>query len=177
MSKIPLVEGIRENTEVGKAVSGLLELPRQFDRSQNAAKWVEQGLQTEQAMQDQPLGSRHMAPGWQVWKNAGKPCIRVLSNKRYILMFRPKALQKVINATFGNLSREKIQGEYKGEERTNPETGQVLPPEPGILTSSILDQIERTKTENLPAHLRMNVIEPQTAQASSKPKKTFKLAK
>lgn len=169
---IPLIDGIRDNTEHAKANSGQLQLPPTFDKKKYAAKWVEEGVHVEQATQPQILTPSRVADGWQVWKHAGKTCRRALGKARYVLMFRPKALQVAINAIFGNLSREKIVQEHSGQTRQKPEDENFS--DAGMLSSAILDKIENPNGQVESLALQFNQIQPLSEASAARAKSKTK---
>lgn len=168
MITLPKIEGIRQTSEHAKSLSGALSLPVEFDRNKYAAKWVEKGFQTQQAMQEQHISATIIADGWIVWKHKSQICQRILSGKAYILMCRPKELQQQINAICGNLSREKVVREHSGQ----TSSGQPLE-DHGILSTQELQAVERDpeSSESLSRALPLNQIKPLGSQATEKPKR------
>lgn len=139
-------------------VGSRFSLPPSFDTRKFASKWVADGPAVEEAKQDQIIASANVkAVGWAVFqgvnleaakgddaesaKKAPKlaPVTRVVGAKRFVLMFRPIALQQAINRLYANESRDRLNGELLGDTAQVNETG-----DPGILTNHDLQKMQRS---------------------------------
>lgn len=141
-------------------------LPPSFDASKYASKWVEQGPNVIEAQQPTVFVSAGVqAEGWQVFKQlkAGQtipeppkegelpladakkparpvmePVTRVVGKMVFVLLFRPKRLQEVVNIIHANESREIVQREVGGQTNAANTTG-----DHGILTAADMAQFRR----------------------------------
>lgn len=125
-----------------------------FDSNRYASAWIEEGPQVQEAMQEVYLESEGVkAQGWQVHKIAklGKdpkdkpemvPCTRAIGKAVYVLMFRPKQLQRALNILYANQSRKLVQQELKGETAAANESG-----DPGIITNADLSRFSKETTD------------------------------
>lgn len=126
--KIPeqfIVEGVRDLEQLGVANQSSLLVPEEFDTKKYVGKWAFVGSSAERARQPQRIqGTTHAVDGWEVFKYPKNhadeslrdtPCIRPLGGKQAILLFRPKVLQRAVNAIHGNISRERMIAEHEGE--------------------------------------------------------------
>ena len=125
-------EGLRfSESAKGKAPSaGVFELPPDFPAEKFASSYVKKGNDVKAAEQDeQVVGTQFIADGWQVWKRADGTYHQVtISSGTYILMHRPRHVQLEINRAYGNLSRERMQSEQRGETiagSTNSDSGML----------------------------------------------------
>jgi hypothetical protein len=121
--------------------AGMFTLPPEFDTKLHAAEWVDEG-QVEMKKQRQHLPQTGLtADGWEVFKKSGKPVTVSLSKgRKFFLMFRPRSIQDQVNAAYGNVSKELLRREVRGESLTSVgpdgKTRQVQ--DPGMLTESRL---------------------------------------
>lgn len=152
-------------------LGGKLALPREFDTKQFAAAWYMKGNEVESKRGKQPLlGTKYSAPGWEVWNfpeerptgkmdeksgkpvmekhpNAGKTHEVTLAGKEagtYVLMYRSADIQEQVNQVYGQLSRERLVGEVRGQTLTlagSPETS-------GMLTDDQLSQLIGAEAQN-----------------------------
>lgn len=117
ISKAP--EGLKFSPSAkGSAPSaGVFELPSDFDQTKFASSYVKKGNDVKAAEQDeQLLGTSFIADGWAVWKREDGTYHQVtISSGTYILMCRKAEVQKAVNRAFGNLSRERMKSEQRGE--------------------------------------------------------------
>lgn len=161
-----LCEGLSRVEDSGgnahRNAASSLSLPAGFDFNRFASKWVADGNEIDEAKQPkfiQSVGLR--ADGWQVYKQiqalsaldelantklpkeerkkpAMVPVVRISSGKPYVLMFRPKALQRALNVIHANESRDLVTRELSGQSAIANETG-----DPGILTNEDMKQFNR----------------------------------
>jgi hypothetical protein len=117
--------------------AGMFTLPPEFDQQLHAAEWVDEG-QVEMKKQRQHLPQTGLtADGWELFKKAGKPvCVSLSKGRKFYLMFRPRAVQDQVNAAYGNVSKELLRREVRGESLTSPDGRQVQ--DPGMLTEDRL---------------------------------------
>lgn len=167
---IELCEGLTRVEDNGQMASrnagSKLALPAGFDYNKFASKWVEDGHAIEEAKQPTFLPSENLsAQGWQLYRQVQAPSAaeiladaklpedkrkkpimvpvtRVLGGKVWVLMFRPKALQRALNVIYANQSRELVTKELRGESALANETG-----DPGILTNADMKQFSRVADE------------------------------
>ena len=115
----------------GKAPSaGIFELPPDFPQDKFASNFVKKGNDVKAAEQDeQLLGTQFIADGWAVWKRTDGTYHQVtISTGTYILMCRDRKVQLEVNRAFGNLSRERMMSEQRGETiagSTNSDSGML----------------------------------------------------
>lgn len=126
-----------------RMVGNKFSLPPNFPREQFASRWAEEGNEVAEAQQDEYIESTgHKAVGWTVYqdtkitfkeeevtdKKTGEvskkrvpekteklPVSRVVGKKKFILMIRPKALQRAVNDLYARTSRQMVNQELKGE--------------------------------------------------------------
>lgn len=102
--------------------AGQFTLPVNFDQSEHAAKWVKKGNAVNAAAEREYIvGTRMTADGWAIWKDGatattGKPHTVHVASGEYILLFRPKSIQNAVNAIYGNVGKERMMSEKKGEQ-------------------------------------------------------------
>jgi len=95
---------------------GIFNLPPDFDTKAHAAEWVEEGQIMFKQQRQSIVGTGMSADGWAIYKHNGKTYKTTTGNKKtFVLMFRPKQLQQDVNALCGNLSKQRIKREVKGE--------------------------------------------------------------
>lgn len=129
-------------------LGGKMSLPEEFDVTQHAGAWHQEGNEVESRRgKDILVGTRFSAQGWEIWRypaerptseidkktgqpvmekhpKAGKPHTVTLAGKEagtYVLMFRPAAVQAQVNEAYALLSRERLIGEVRGSTLTLPE--------------------------------------------------------
>jgi len=174
MSKVKNIAGIRD-LEVTAAVNkGELEPPPGFEPHKFVGKWAKKGNGVQKAQQPQRLGNGQVADGWVVFKGkGGRICQKSLSSGVYVFMVRPKGLQKAVNAIHGNMSKERLIREHRGE-TIEGEAAQPF----GMLTN---EKLSRVFPSEAPEELQIplnQVEEPETAsaaKASAKPKTKFSI--
>jgi hypothetical protein len=121
--------------------AGLFSLPPEFDTKKFAAEWVESG-QVQMKQQRQTIQQAGVtADGWEIWrKNKDDKATEVHTSgsKKFILMCRSRIVQDQVNAIYGNVSKQVLAREIKGETVTGV-GGQVQ--DPGILTEDRLKNV------------------------------------
>lgn len=156
-----MIEGLTalEGPARGNLSSHKFSLPANFPSDKYASKWVEDGPEVQEAQQKQVIAQANVAAdGWQVYRmiapvkimddesqekepKKGPPkliaCTRVAGKKVYVLMYRPKALQKAVNDIYANQSRILVNQEVNGEKSA------VSEGDPGILTNADLQKFNR----------------------------------
>lgn len=157
-----LIEGLTalEGPVAGTVTAHRFSLPAGFDSTRFASKWVEDGPEVMEAAQPQILAIANVkADGWAVYKvldkkatdaqpdlvddksaKIPKPPVRVaytrvVGKKIFVLLFRPKVLQKAVNAIHADTSRILVNQEVRGERATANENG-----DEGILTNADLQR-------------------------------------
>lgn len=119
--------------------AGIFNLPPGFDTKRYAAEWVESG-QVDFKKQRQVLPQTGFtADGWELYKVEGAKNPFTVSGgngKKYVLMVRPRVVQDQVNALFGNVSKDQINRERKGETVAG-----AAPQDPGILTEARLRSV------------------------------------
>lgn len=179
-------------TTDGRMRNSKFALPLTFDVRANASKWVEDGPEVAEAAQPQIMEHCNMeARGWQVFrgldteatKRANEelnkdakpgekpkiappvlaPVIRVVGKRKFILLFRPKALQAAVNELYARQSRTLVNRELLGESASANPAGDA-----GILTNRDLRQAGAMAGEDLPQALPQgnygaNYPDPRTA--------------
>lgn len=121
---------------------GPLTLPASFDRKLYAAKWVKKGPAVAAAAEREWIpGTRLSADGWLVWKDGetpttGKPYTVHLSSGEHVLLFRLREIQDAVNAICGNIGKERLLQEKRGET-----TGGVPIADPGMLSDDRLTKV------------------------------------
>lgn len=117
ITKVPA--GLKFNPSAkGSAPSaGVFDLPPDFPQDKFASNYVKKGNDVKAAEQDESVvGTPFVADGWTVWKRADGSYHQVtVSSGTYILMSRPRQVQEGVNRAYGNLSRERMQSEQRGE--------------------------------------------------------------
>ncbi len=111
-------------------VRGKLDLPIELDSKRYACKWVKKGVQVQKAGQKQQvIGTQFVADGWTPWKSkSGQYHARSLTDGQYILCVRPKVLQEALQRIAGNVSRDRMEYEIKGQTiagEANEDTGML----------------------------------------------------
>lgn len=115
------IEGITQITGPRNLsqIRGHLQLPSGFPEKQFACKWTKVGAAVERDSEPEMIAgtSDIQADGWKVWRDpkTKKPCERALGNGKYILMVRPRALQTALQKIYGNMSKDRMEAEYRGE--------------------------------------------------------------
>lgn len=165
--KIPshlMVEGIREIDQHAIVNQSQLLLPDEFDQKTHSAKWAFVGASADKARLPQHLAPGYIVDGWEIWKDGkGQPCIRPLGKQQAILMFRPKTLQKAVNAVYGNISRERTIAEQEG--RTVQ--GQFV--QQGMLTDEVLRRCDPSgNAESSVARYKFNEIPAAAAPSAGR---------
>src|SRR4051812_37101349 len=105
-------------TPQGQSDAGLFNLPPAFDSKTLAAEWVpEDQVQFKRQRQNLPQTGM-TADGWEIWRSeeSKKPTVvKAGGNKTFVLMCRPREIQAQVNALFGNVSKQLISREIRGE--------------------------------------------------------------
>lgn len=155
-----LVEGIREVDQHAVANRSQLLVPKTFDRTRYSGKWAFVGASAEAAQLPQRLASNYAVDGWQVWKDdEGSICERPLGGKKVILLFRPRTLQKAVNAIYGNMSKDRTIAEQQGR------TVEGKNASPGIISETALRRYDLATEAEEPIGYQFNKI-PAAGQAS-----------
>lgn len=120
MSDTISIPGLTESTGPRNLnmIRGKLTLPADFPEGKYACKWTKKGPNVERDKQrEQVIGTNITSDGWTVWLDSKtkKPCERTISDGTYILMVRPKQLQVAIQKILGNVSRDRMEREQRGE--------------------------------------------------------------
>lgn len=164
--KIPNVDGLvsLESTESHVAHSmGRFAFPPSFDTTRFSGAWVLDGPNVDEMRQDEVLTFANCkAKGWEVFKILAQPslseeaeelgdtkkgqklpprripCVRAVGKNKYVLMFRPKALQKAVNEVYAAQSRQLVNQEVQGLGSAVNEAN-----DPGILTNKDLAKMSR----------------------------------
>lgn len=149
-----MIEGltILEGPTAGNPLVGSrFVLPSSFDGQKYASKWVEDGPEIEEARQEQIIPSAGVkALGWEVYKEGDKrqPVARVVGKRKFVLMFRPKQLQKAINSIYADESRNRVNSEILGDTSV---AKTEMSSDPGILTNKDLQRVSRSHGEDAPS--------------------------
>lgn len=167
MSDIPQVEGLTMLTgpRRSRMAGSKFALPPGFDSKKFASKWVERGPGVQEAEQPVVLDFANcQAQGWSVFKvtapapevdseeiegetEAPKakrklpprvPFTRAVGKNVYVLMFRPKNLQRAVNTLYANQSRQIVDRELLGHTNSANESQ-----DPGMLTNADLKKHSR----------------------------------
>ena len=123
-------------TPQGSPDSGIFNLPPAFDTTKFAAEWVEEGMVEMKKQRQSLIGCNATADGWEVWKAKPKDSVTTVSTsrgKKFVLMCRDRKLQNDVNAMFGNVSKNAIRREIKGETVAGD-----IQQDPGMLTEQRL---------------------------------------
>ena len=145
--------------------AGMFQLPPAFDTKIYAAEWVEEGqVQYKRQRQNLPQ-TGYSADGWEIWKLDPKDKATTVtngSNKKFVLMCRPRLLQDKINALYGNVSKAQINREVLGETVAGGERQ-----DPGILTEAMLKRKEGGGSLAEDSTLQLNQVEEPTATVAT----------
>lgn len=162
------IEGLSKATGPANSnrLRGRLDMPSDFDSKRYVGRWVKKGPDVTKAQEKQAIpGSKGslMAAGWAPWKHpvTKQNHTRTLSSGVYILMFRPLALQKIIQASNGNLSKERMMNEASGRTVAGQLSG-----DPGILPTDRLVPM-LGQEEGPPLYVPMNPVETDTTRATA----------
>jgi hypothetical protein len=153
VANVPGLVALSQDERSAVFSGGQFALPAGFDSTKYASRWVLDGPSVEEAKQDEVLSFAGVkAAGWQVYKvlkapteeeveKAKKesknltprtvPCLRAVGRNTYVLMFRPKELQKAVNQIYANQSRAMVNAEVDGET-----SAANVSDDPGILTNA-----------------------------------------
>lgn len=118
---------------------GPLNLPLAFDRKKSAAKWVKEGPAVAAAAEREWIPSTKMtADGWEVWRDpeTNKPHKVALQSGVHILLHRSKVVQDAVNAICGNIGKERLSSERKGDTVAG-----AAPTDPGMLGDDTLNKV------------------------------------
>jgi hypothetical protein len=119
--------------------AGPFTLPEDFDQKKFAAKWVKCGQQAAAAENREYIpGTTLTADGWKVWQGmAKKPHKIPLATGEHVLLCRPRDVQDDVNAICGNVGKERLLQEKRGET-----TGGVPLNDPGMLSDDKIAKVE-----------------------------------
>lgn len=123
----------------GGETPGPLNLPVSFDRKKWAAKWVKEGPAVAAAAEREWIPSTQMtADGWEVWRDSStnKPHKVALQSGVHVLLHRPRDVQDAVNAICGNIGKERLSSERKGETVAG-----AAPTDPGMLGDDTLNKV------------------------------------
>lgn len=140
------VSGIGVISGPSQVNAGIFNLPPSFDRRLHSAHWEEEGQGVEYMQQRQPIsGTRLDSDGWQVWKDPKTNQSRTVATragKKYILLFRSKAVQEEVNAIYGDVSKTAVYHSQTGQtiEGSTPQIS-------GMLTEADLSKVEPSTEE------------------------------
>ncbi len=118
---LPSVEGLTvlDTPRVnGGGAGNRFALPPGFDEKKFASRWALDGPEVQEAQQPEVLAyANAKAQGWSVWhpEKTKDVCTRVVGKHKYILMFRPIALQEAVTLCYAAESRGRVNLELKGE--------------------------------------------------------------
>lgn len=141
---LPEVDGLAPvavTDENFSTASGRFSLPPEFDKKKYVGKWALDGPEVEAALQPEYLSfARAKADGWTVWKRdipytqtqiveaeekdkplpkkKNLPYVQQIGRHKYVLMFRPRALQKAIHQVYAAQSRSLLNGELLGDTKS-----------------------------------------------------------
>ena len=133
------IQIIKSPAGSGNETPGPLVLPVAFDRKKHAAKWVKEGPAVAAAAEREWIPSTQMtADGWEVWRDpqTNKPHKVALQSGAHVLLFRARVVQDAVNAICGNIGKERLSSERKGE----TVAGQA-PSDPGLLSDDRLNAV------------------------------------
>lgn len=129
-----------------EADAGIFNLPPKFPRAEKASFWHKEGTQMLKAQErEHLLGTKLTADGWEPWKdpdNKQQIVKRVCSSGTYILCARPREVQDAVNAIYGNVGKERMIAQKRGQ----PTTGGVEI-DPGMLSE---EQLAKASGERIP---------------------------
>ncbi len=171
--------GIHANPLAGSKFA----LPPSFDTNRWASKWVEQGPNVIEAQQPTALVSAGVsAAGWQVYKQvkarkAGQEgelplegekkrvetemVTRAVGKSVFVLMFRPKQLQQVVNIIHANESRTIVAREVEGDTNASNVNN-----DQGILTARDMARNKKvTREEDGDGYLKTTPLSVKPEQA------------
>lgn len=118
---------------------GPLNLPPEFDRKKHSAKWVKEGPAVAAAAEREWIPSTRMtADGWEVWRHpeTKKPHKVALQSGSHVLLFRSLVVQQAVNAICGNIGKERLSNERKGDTVAG-----AAPSDPGMLSDQSLNKV------------------------------------
>ena len=129
----------------GAPDAGIFNLPPGFDSQKHAAEWVEEGKVPFKQQRQSIPGANVSADGWSVYKGEKNKLVTTTNGagKRFVLMVRPKQLQNDVNALCGNIGKEYLKREIRGE----TVAGAPLQ-DPGMLPESRLKEAQMEPTPN-----------------------------
>lgn len=118
---------------------GPLKLPVAFNRKKFAAKWVKEGPAVAAAAEREWIPSTQMtADGWSVWRDpeTNKPHKVALLSGSHVLLCRDRVVQDAVNAICGNIGKERLSSERKGETVAG-----AVPQDSGMLSDDKLNKV------------------------------------
>lgn len=98
---------------------------------------------------------------YQSWKPEYGPVERATKKCLLILMFRPKALQKVLNIVYANQSRALVGGEVEGDTKSSDEGG-----DQGILTNRDLRRFYKNEGDEQDGYLPQTPLPTRVQEAT-----------
>lgn len=179
-------EESRQTTNLG----GKFALPLEFNSVNLASAFYLQGQESLSMQGPQPvMGTSYTAPGWKVWKYpAGHEKADKAHSVRgsreeeiYLLHYRPMDVQDQVNLAYGELSREQMVAEQRGERTSsadpNDPTGILSEPQLRRATNELeaereIDEAEQRSTAVHGAGNSGPTITPKRQQVSSGKTKT-----
>lgn len=102
----------------GGVDAGIFNLPHGFDVKKWAAEWVEESQVAFKQQRQSVPDTGMSADGWEIYKHEdSKKPYKVVNgkDKTFVLMVRPRIIQDQVNALCGNVSKQRISREIKGE--------------------------------------------------------------
>lgn len=129
---------------LGRAATppGPLQLPEWFDVDKYAAKWVKVGPAVAAAAEREWIpGTQATADGWIVARHPKEktPCKVSLQSGIHVLLCRPIAVQRAVNAICGNVGKQRMLQERAGE--TLGALGGEVTEDPGMLSDERLSKV------------------------------------
>lgn len=125
---------------------GPLNLPVAFDRKKFASKWVKEGPAVAAAAEREWIPSTNMtADGWDVWRDpeTNKPHKVALQSGPHVLLCRARVVQDAVNAICGNIGKERLSSERKGETVAG-----AAPSDSGMLSDDKLNKVMGMEEED-----------------------------
>lgn len=136
------------------AHAGIFEPPPNFPRDKFAIEWVPEDQVRYKEQPQYMTGVGAMAPGLTQWKGEdgrSKPERRFASgNKVFVLMVRPLAVQRAMNALYGNVSKITYNDTVRGNSLGTDDQGNKIPlQDPGMLPADRLGGSTQDISESL----------------------------
>lgn len=155
---------ILESGPSSETDAGIFNLPPSFDRSLFAAQWFKKGMAADAAKERQSLlGTRLTADGWSIFMVDRKPVVRLSASGEFVLMFRPRDIQVAVCAIYGNVGKERMLAQKRGEKTTGG-----VPTNDGQLAEETLSRLtgerERDDGEVRLNPVALGSVNPQPAE-------------